>query len=79
MDYARCSLVIDEQVGRTEVRQIEVPGVVARGEIRGASIFEISDIVNRKPVSVTASVGEGRNLRLPIGILGWDATSTTNR
>src|SRR5271165_5311879 len=65
MDYARCSPVIDEQVQRTQVGQIEIPGVVARGEIRGASIFEISDIVNRKAVSVTTGVSEDRNLRLP--------------
>jgi hypothetical protein len=71
MDYARDSPVIDEQVQRTEVGQIEIPGVMARGEIRGASIIEISDIVNRKPVSMTTSISEGRNLRLPIGILSW--------
>ena len=59
--YERDSPVIDEQVQRTEVGQIEIPGVVVRGEIRGASIFEISDIVNRKPVSVTTRVSEDRN------------------
>jgi len=71
MNYERDSPVIDEQVQRTEVGQIEIPGVVVRGEIRGASIFEISDIVNRKAVSFTSSVSEDRNLRLPIGILSW--------
>ena len=71
MNYERDSPVIDEQVQRTEVGQIEIPGVVVRGEIRGASIFEISGIVNRKAVSFTSSVSEDRNLRLPIGILSW--------
>src|SRR5215469_5241310 len=60
MNYERDSPVIDEQVQRTEVGQIEIPGVVVRGEIRGASIFEISDIVNRKAVSTTTSISECR-------------------
>ena len=71
MDYERDSPVIDEQVQRMEVRQIEIPSVVARGEIRGASIFEITDIVNRKAVSFTSGLSQDRNLRLPIGILSW--------
>src|SRR5215469_12768839 len=71
MNYERDSPVIDEQVQRMEVGQIEIPGVVARGEIRGASIFEIPDIVNRKAVSGATGVSKDRELRLPIGILSW--------
>src|SRR5215469_6865430 len=71
MNYTREPPVINEQVRRTEVGQIEIPNVVARGEIRGASIFEISDIVNRKAVSLTSGISEHRDLRFPIGILSW--------